>query len=131
MTMERQALGKSGEDLARRRNSSAAGTQFLRAATARGMAKSTSWRGTASTTVFVEVKARATAEFGTRGRGGHAAEAAAAGVRWRVDYLARHRLHDAAVPFRRRGHRRRSGRRPSSRYIARAFEAALTRSRLP
>ena len=68
---------KTGRRSRVRGAASAAGTQFLRAATARRLAKSTSSPATATTMVFVEVKARAGDDFGGGGGGGHAVEAAA------------------------------------------------------
>ena len=97
MTMERQAFGKSGEDLA------AAELERLgyvildrRYRTRHGEIDIVA--RDASATVFVEVKARATAEFGT------AAEAVTPLKQRRLesmalDYLARHRLLDRPCRF--------------------------------
>ena len=80
------------------RNCSAAGTQFLSAATARGVAKLTSSLARRASVVFVEVKARAGDEFG----GG---AAAVTGLKQRrigqmaADFLARRRLLDQPCRF--------------------------------
>ena len=81
-----------------RASSSAAGTQFLRAATAPDMAKSTSWRATATRLCSSRSRRAATAEFGT------AAEAVTARKQRRLvsmaaDYLARNRLTDVPCRF--------------------------------
>jgi putative endonuclease len=96
MTMARQALGKSGEDLAVR-ELERRGYAILdrRYRTRHGEIDVVARHGGA--TVFIEVKARTTSEFGT------AAEAVTARKQRRlhamaVDYLARHRL--SGVPCR-------------------------------
>ena len=97
MTLERQALGKSGEDAAVV-ELGAAGTRFLRAATARRHGEIDVVARDGETTVFVEVKARTTAEFGT------AAEAVTPGssggwCRWRPTTWSRHRLTERPCRF--------------------------------
>ena len=90
MTIERQAFGKSGEDLAVR-ELERRGYAILarRYRTRHGEIDIVARDG--ATTVFIEVKARATAEFGT-------AAAAVTPLKQRrlasmaVDYVARHRL---------------------------------------
>ena len=102
------AAGKCRRRSAPSRNSSAAGTQFLRAATARRHGEIDIVARDGDTTVFVEVKARATAEFGTAAEAVTTAEAAPARVDGRGLSRAQ-RLTDRAVPIRRRGDRWRGG----------------------
>ena len=92
MTLQRQELGKSGEDLAvaelERRGYAILARRYR---TRHGEIDVVARDG--ETTVFVEVKARTTAEFGT------AAEAVTRSKQRRLvsmatDYLARHRLTD-------------------------------------
>lgn len=97
MTMERQAFGKAGEDLAVR-ELERRGYEILdrRYRTRHGEIDVVAREGGA--TVFVEVKARATAEFGS-------AAAAVTPQKQRrlhsmaLDYLARHRLFDGPCRF--------------------------------
>ena len=97
MTMERQALGKRGEDLAvaeLERRGYAILTRRYR--TRHGEIDLVAQDGT--TIVFVEVKVRLTGEFG------HAAEAVSPQKQRRLvsmagDYLARHRLWDRPCRF--------------------------------
>jgi putative endonuclease len=97
MTMERQAFGKAGEDLAvqelERRGYAILDRRYR---TRHGEIDVVARQGGA--TVFIEVKARTTAEFGT------AAEAVTARKQRRlhamaVDYLARHRLWGVPCRF--------------------------------
>ena len=90
-----------GEDLACARAASAAGTQFLPGATARGW-RNRHRRARRPTLVFVEVKTRrrprssaTAAEAVTGGSSGGSSPS-------RSDYLARHRLDDCRLPVRRR-----------------------------
>jgi putative endonuclease len=97
MTIQRQSLGKSGEDLAaqelERRGYAILDRRYR---TRHGEIDIVARDG--ETIVFVEVKARATAEFGT---------AAEAVTPWKqrqlgsmaVDYLARHHLADRPCRF--------------------------------
>jgi putative endonuclease len=97
MTIERQALGKSGEDLAveelERRGYAITARRYR---TRHGEIDIIAHDGDA--VVFVEVKARTTAEFGT---------AAEAVTRWKqrrlasmaVDYLARNQLSNVPCRF--------------------------------
>ena len=97
MTVERQEFGKSGEDRAadelERRGYAILARRYR---TKHGEIDIVARDG--ETTVFVEVKARTTAEFGT------AAEAVTRPKQRRLvsmaaDYLARHRLHNVACRF--------------------------------
>ena len=97
MTVERQAFGKIGEDLAvaelERRGYAILARRYR---TTHGEIDIVARDG--ETTVFVEVKARATAEFGT------AAEAVTPRKQRKltamaVDYLARHQLTHAPCRF--------------------------------
>ena len=107
MTLERQAFGKTGEDLAvaelERRGYAILARRYR---TKHGEIDIVARDG--ETMVFVEVKARATAEFGT------AAEAVTRRKQRRlasmaVDYLARNQIDERALPLRRRRDRRRRG----------------------
>ena len=90
MTMERQALGKAGEDRAveelERRGYAILARRYR---TRHGEIDIVARDG--ETTVFVEVKARLTAEFGTAAAAVTAVKQRRL-VRMAVDYLARHRL---------------------------------------
>ncbi len=107
MTVERQAFGKTGEDRAvdelERRGYAVLARRYR---TKHGEIDIVARDG--DTTVFVEVKARATAEFGT------AAEAVTRRKQLQLasmarDYLARSESHECPVPVRRRGDRRGGG----------------------
>ncbi len=104
MTLERQAFGKTGEERAvgelERRGYAILARRYR---TRHGEIDIVARDG--ETMVFVEVKARATAEFGT------AAEAVTRRKQRQLasmaaDYLARNHITNTRLPVRRRRHRR-------------------------
>ena len=127
MTLQRQRLGKSGENRAveelERRGYAILARRYR---TRHGEIDVVARDG--ETTVFVEVKARTTGEFGL------AAEAVTPWKQRRLvamatDYLVRHRLTGAAVPVRRG--RDRPGRRRWRGPQTRAWRRGIERDDLP